>query len=116
MTRWHNRGDRPVDRARQVAAAYRDALLRVAPAECAAIDQAAIHVREDWVIPQTARHQPDDLVTAAEAAALTGRSVRWVYAWIAADRSSRVRTSTPQIRVRAGDVQEASSSVKHGLT
>lgn len=109
MTRWPHPGDRPVDRARQVAAAYRDALLRVAPAECAAIDQAAREVGEDWVIPQTARHQPDDLVTAAEAAALTGRSVRWVYAWIAADRDTRVKASTTPIRVRAGDVQEAAS-------
>lgn len=113
--RWPHPGDLPVDRARQVAAEYRRALHRIAPDVCAVLDQAACEVGEAWVIPQIAQHQPDDLVTAPEAATLTGRSVRWVYAWIAADRDQRVKASTPQLRVRAGDIQEAASSVKHDL-
>lgn len=106
--RWPYPADRPVDRARQVAQQYRDALARIDPAACTAIDQAACWAGETWVIPQVAQHQPDDLITAMEAAELTGRSLRWVYAWVSADRAARMHATDP-IRVRAGDIQHAAA-------
>lgn len=108
--RWPFPGDRAVDRARQVALQYRAALHAVDEAACAAIDRAAAAVGEDWVLPQVAQHAPEDWVTVAEAAALTGRSQRWVYAWIAQDRADRcVRGNDGLARVQVAAVQAAAA-------
>lgn len=117
MTRaWPFPGDRPVDRARQVASQYRAALHAVDADACAAIDRAAQSVGEDWVIPQVAQFGPDDWVTVTEAAALTGRSTRWVYAWIAGNREHRcVHGADGLSRVRVQDVQEAAARGRHPL-
>lgn len=102
--RWPHPGDRALDRARQVAHEYRKALLQAVPEACAAIDQAAVWVGEEWVLPQVVQHDPDDWITVAEAAMLTGMSVRWVYAWVAADRPGRERRGNDgliRVQVRA---------------
>jgi hypothetical protein len=104
--KWPNEKDRPVDRARQVAAEYRRALAIADPDACAAIDSAAVAAGETWVSPTVAIHDLDDLVSVADAAEMCARSVRWVYAWIAKDRTNRVKGDSPT-RVRIGDVLDA---------
>lgn len=110
VSRWPFPGDRPADRARQVAHAYRAALLAIDETACRAIDAAALSVGEGWVIPYVHRHLPDDWITAQEAAALTGRSVRWVYAWAAADRAHRIHVGNDGVlRVRVEAVEAAAN-------
>lgn len=106
--RWPFPGDRPVDRARQVAQQYRTALLHADPGTCQALDTAATLAGETWIVPQVAQYTADDLVTVPEAAEIIGRSVRWVYAWVAADRAARaIIRSDKRIRVRARDILKA---------
>jgi hypothetical protein len=107
--RWPYPADRPVDRARQVAQQYRAALARTNPDACAAIDQAARWAGETWVLPQIAQHKPDDLITAPEAAELTGRSLRWVYQWVSDDRDTRMHQRDGKTHVRVRDIQHAAA-------
>jgi len=107
--RWPFPGDRAADRARQVAQQYRGALANVDPDACRLLDWAATQAGETWIVPQIAQYAADDLITVPEAAELTGRSVRWVYGWVAEDRATRMRGAGQPIRVRAGDVQEAAA-------
>lgn len=105
MAEWPNPGDLPVDRARQVASEYRLALSLTNPELCRAIDEAAHAVGESWVHPEMAIETEDEQVTVARAAEITGRSVSWVYKWIAQD-PTRARRASPQT-VRIGDVLDA---------
>jgi hypothetical protein len=107
MGKWPNENDRPVDRARQVAAEYRRALAVIDPATCRAIDDAAVAAGETWVNPSLSIHDPDDLVTVSEAADAIARSTRWVYEWLAQNRSERVKAVNPVMRIRFGDVLDA---------
>jgi hypothetical protein len=114
MTRWHRPGARPVDRARDVARTCWQALEQVDPAAARVIAHAAHLAGETWLVPQIARHQPDDLITVPDAAELVGRSVRWVYGWVAEDRDGS-KTGTARaipdrdgrIRVRVATILEA---------
>lgn len=107
MTRgWPFPADTAVQRARAVAHQYRNALHAVDPAACTVIDQAATLAGEDWVLPQAHLWADEDLITAPEAAALTARSVRWVYTWVAADPTHRAH-GPGQIRVRVADIRNA---------
>src|SRR5919112_6845240 len=56
VSKWPNKGDLPVDRARQVCAEYRRALAEVAPDAANLIDRAAIAAGETWVNPGLAIH------------------------------------------------------------
>ena len=108
MTKWHRPGTRPVDRAREVARTCWEALNAVDPAAARAIGLAAQAAGEGWLVPQFARHQPDDYVTVAEAAELVGRSVRWAYHWVATDRDRRsITDSDGHLRVRVGTLLES---------
>ncbi|MBP2370239.1 hypothetical protein [Pseudonocardia parietis] len=110
--RWPLPGDRAVDRARQVAHEYRKALLNTDPAACAVIDDAAVKVGEEWVLPQVDQYYDDDRITVAEAALLTGRSVRWVYAWVAEKRAERAHVGPDKlIRVKVAAVRDAADRV-----
>lgn len=102
MGDWPFRGDLPVDRARQVAEQYRAALERVDPEACAAIDQAARWVGEEWIAPGVAAELEDDWIEAPRAARITGRSTRWVYLWCAANPNLVLRGPT---RVRISDLR-----------
>lgn len=100
MSRWPFPGDSPTDRSRQVAIQYRDALERVDPAACHAIDMAASWAGECWVVAGYAIETEDDLVSVARAAELVGMSRRWVYL--------RVRRATVDpVRVRLADARAA---------
>lgn len=103
---WPFPGDLPVDRARQVAIQYRDALLRTAPEACDAIDAAARLAGEGWVVDDLAIEQGEDLVTVTRAAELVGRSKRWIYQW-AADHAVWEGQRQGPILVRLADVRAA---------
>lgn len=104
-SKWPNKGDSPVDRARQVTSEYRSALHALDPEACRAIDSAAIAAGETWVRPELAVESMDDLVTIGRAAELVGRSPRWVYSWTYANMD-KVKDRNP-MRVRIGDIVTA---------
>lgn len=107
MSKWHRHGDRPVDRAREVARTCWRALSAVDPLAAETIAWAAQQAGETWLAPQIAQYGPDDVVTVSEAAELVGRSVRWTYQWVAEDRERRAVLGPDQrIRVRVRDVLE----------
>lgn len=108
MSKWPFPGDLPVDRARQVAIQYRDALWHADREACAAIDTAAVLAGENWVINEWAIEQGEDLVTVARAAVLVGRSKRWVYSWAATHDA--VLTRRGPMLVRLDDVRAAVAS------
>ncbi|MFC5992931.1 helix-turn-helix domain-containing protein [Pseudonocardia hispaniensis] len=104
MTSWPFPGDLPVDRARQVARTFRDALHQVDPDAAAAIEQAAVAVGETWLRPAVALAADEDFVSVADAADIVGCSVRLVYKWVA----DGVLPSYPEggkIRVRVGEAR-----------
>jgi hypothetical protein len=110
VNRWPIAGARPVDRARDVARTCWEALHRVDPDAANLIAQSAAEVGEQWLTPQIARHDLDDLVSVSEAAELAGRSVRWTYEWVAGDRDHRaVLGPDRRIQVRVRDVLEAAA-------
>jgi len=81
--------------------------MAVDPDTCHAIDAAAIMAGETWVTPDVAVETEDDLVTVSRAAELTGRSVAWVYKWLAQDKPNRVKATHPSALVRLGDIYDA---------
>jgi hypothetical protein len=103
---WWTRS-RPVDRAREIARTLWVALYRVDQESASAIADAAEAAGEHWLRPEPARWGLDDIITVAEAAQMTGRSVRWIYWWVSQDRGARIVSpeGTP-IRVRVGDLLE----------
>ena len=108
MSEWPIAGARPVDRARDVARTCWDALHRVDPTAAAAIADAAVMAGEHWLTPQVARHDLHDFVSVPDAAKIAGRSPRWAYEWVAADRENRAHVGADgKIRVRLGEVLES---------
>jgi hypothetical protein len=108
MTRWHRPGTLAVDRAREVARTCWEALAAVDMDTAQAIAHAAALAGEGWLSAQPATHTEDDYVSVSTAAELVGRSVRWVYAWVAENREARSRVDRAgRITVRVGDVRDA---------
>lgn len=102
---------RAVDRARAVAHQYRAALHHTNPELCATIDRAATQAGETWITPTIITADLDDFVTVPEAAELVDRSVQWVYAWVAKNRTERMRRGTDgRIRVNVAAVQAAAAA------
>lgn len=89
-----------MDRARKVAQTYRLALQGAEPEACTRIDQAARDAGEGWVCPQLTT---DEWVPVATAAEVSGRSRRWVYAWIERD-AGRWAMIDGRLHVWLGDV------------
>lgn len=114
MGEWHRPGTLPVDRAREVARTCWAALRRVDPQAAQLIAEAAAQAGEAWLTPQVAQYGPDDAVNVLEAAELVGRSVRWVYQWVANDREHRAvagNDGLTHVRVR-----QLLESVAHDIT
>lgn len=115
MRKWPISGVYPVDRAREVARTCWVALAAVDPDAAEAIAQAARMAGEAWLAPQVAQYGLDDTVTVPEAAELVGRSVRWVYQWVAIDlEHRRVHASGNRIRVRVRDLLESEAHKRAG--
>jgi hypothetical protein len=66
--RWPNPADSSLDRARAIARDYRAALLERDRAECLRLDNLARYVGQGWVAPRVSQFEPDDLLTARQAA------------------------------------------------
>ena len=109
MSRWPFPGDLPVDRARLVALQYREALRRLDPQSCAAIDGAAELAGEGWVVGEWAVETEDDYVSVARAAMLVGRSERWVYKWAGENHTAVSRRPT---LVQLGAVRAAAAHAR----
>lgn len=103
MSGWPFPSDRAVDRARQVAHQYRNALQQIDPAQCARIDEAARKVGEAWLLPP--RFDDDEFVSPLDAAAEVGCSVRAVYKWVS-DGALANYPALGKVRVRVGDVRQ----------
>lgn len=71
MSAWPYPGDSPLVRARKVAQAYRAHLNAANPDVCAAVDDMVRSFGETWAIPRLLIHDPDALLTSAEAADYT---------------------------------------------
>jgi hypothetical protein len=68
MSGWPYPGDAPTQRARRVAHAYRAALLAADADVCAAIDAQMASMGQHWVVPRVVTYDPDDVLSAADAA------------------------------------------------
>lgn len=78
---WPWPADTTLDRARRVAQAYRQALLKATPDECARLDAQMAAVGQAWVLPAANTHEPMDLLTADLAAEEMRVARRTIYAW-----------------------------------
>jgi hypothetical protein len=67
---WPYPGDSPAARARRVALAYRQRLLKVAPAVCADLDATMRDFGQHWAIPRPVVADPEAWVSARDAAEL----------------------------------------------
>jgi hypothetical protein len=75
---WPYRGDHLITILRRVALAYRQRLLQVSPATCAAMDEEMRRFGQHWVIPRPVSADPADpgaWIAAADAAELAGISM-----------------------------------------
>lgn len=78
---WPWPADTTLDRRSRVAQAYRQALEKAAPEECARLDAQMAAVGQMWVLPSVSAHEPMDLLTAELAAEEMHIARRTIYAW-----------------------------------
>ncbi|WP_372663646.1 helix-turn-helix transcriptional regulator [Amycolatopsis kentuckyensis] len=78
---WPWPADTTLDRARRVAQAYRQALEKAAPEECARLDAQMAAVGQTWALPVVSPHESLDLLTADLAAEEMRVARRTIYAW-----------------------------------
>ncbi len=67
---WVYPGDSPLAAARRVAWAYRQRLNQVAPGDCEQLDELMRRLGQHWAVPRPLPHDPDEWVSATEAAEL----------------------------------------------
>lgn len=78
---WPWQADTTLDRARRVAQAYRQALEKAAPEECARLDAQMAAVGQTWVLPAVSTYEPMDLLPAELAAEEMRVARRTIYSW-----------------------------------
>lgn len=116
VSRWHIPGATSTDRAREVARTCWQALRKVDPHAAELIAWAANEAGEAWLVPQLARHQPDDLISPVDAAELVGKSARTVYEWIARGRLPHTVGSDGRIRVHVATLLDFAASRRRNAT
>ena len=113
MTGWPFHGDTPLDRARRVAASYRQALLDRYPDAAFALDDQFTDWGETWVAPTL---EPDlDLeawVTVDVAADHVGLTVKAVYQWVYRSWLDSKKCNDGRIRVRLGDALDVNAGLR----
>jgi hypothetical protein len=78
---WPHPGDTLLQRARRIAAAYRQHLRVANPDVCAALDDMARSFGEDWVCEQLVTTPEDAMLTTADAAELAGVDQDTIHSW-----------------------------------
>lgn len=110
---WPWPGDTPTERARKIAAGYRELALRQDPEAVARLDEQATVYGEGWIVPPLALAQLDDEITVEHAGQLVGRSPSAIYNWIRRDsRLTARRLPDGGLRVRAGDVLDVDAELR----
>ena len=80
---WPNYLDDPLQRARKIARMYRAHLNTTNPNLCQQADQTATSFGETWMLEREPTINPDDELTAAEAAALVNVTPNTLHKWAA---------------------------------
>jgi phosphatidylserine/phosphatidylglycerophosphate/cardiolipin synthase-like enzyme len=97
---WPWPADTPLEIARRLLQSYRAALHIAAPDACSSIDEQAEQYGQGWVVPRIETVNPDDLLTAVDAAELVGVKVQVIYQWAYRDHIARHETPDgPRYRV-----------------
>jgi hypothetical protein len=78
---WPYPGDAPLTRARKVALAYRARLADRAPEACASLDLVVAKWGETWATPQLHRFDPDEWLSARDAAELACVTTNTLRVW-----------------------------------
>lgn len=111
--RWPWPGDTPLDRARRVAASYREALYRHFPDDAMDLDEKFVEWGEIWVAPQLdADVNFEEYVTIDVAAQYVGLSAKAVYAWVYRKTIDGQKGNDERLRVKLGDVLEESRRLR----
>ena len=99
---WPWPADTPLDRARRIAASYRDALRLVNPDTADAIDAWAGDHGQGWVVGAAWDYEEHELLTFAEAADRANVKLRTIYQW---HQRGLPYTDTPDgRRIKEGDL------------
>lgn len=93
-----------LDYARRLLQGYRTALLEVDAETCGKIDDFAKTHGHHWVKPMLVTVDDDDLVDAAEAAAIAGVAVQTIYQWAYRKHIHRHYSEGHPTRYRVGEV------------
>ena len=108
MTRWPFPADTPLDRARRVAASYREAA-RAAGADVTGVDRHFVALGEGWVAGvETA--MDEDLLTAAELEQALGIPASRVWQWKA--RGLLEPAASSPSRYRVVDVRDLEAAMR----
>ncbi|MFC5993536.1 helix-turn-helix domain-containing protein [Pseudonocardia hispaniensis] len=103
--RWPWPADTELERARRVARDYRDALRAVRPDLADHLDAQFQAVGQGWVNAEPAALDPDELLTAEQAAELAQVAVRTITTWRLERTPPLPSVRTPDgIRIRVGDL------------
>lgn len=108
VTRWPFPGDSPLDRARRVAASYREAA-RSAGVEVERLDAHFVRLGESWVSGVEVTVD-DDVLTAAELEQALGIPASRVWQWKA--RGMLEPVATGPSRYRVADVRELEAAMR----
>ena len=103
-SKWPWPADSPLDIARRLLQSYRSALKQIDPEACRRIDDDATNLGQGWVAPRVETVNPDDLVSAVDAAALVGVEVATIYQWASRKHIPRHHTTGRPTRYRVGDI------------
>ena len=93
-----------LDFARRLLQGYRTALFEAAPETCRQLDDFATTHGHHWVKPMLVTVGDDDLVDAAEAAAIAGVAQQTIYQWAYRKHIQRHYMEGHPTRYRVGDV------------
>jgi hypothetical protein len=99
---WPWPADTPTDRAQRVALAYREALQKLDPMAAAKLDGRFTELGQRWVVPRPNPYEPNDLLTAEQAADLCNVKPRTLDTW--RSRGLQVTTTPDGIRYRVADI------------
>lgn len=111
-SKWPWPADSPIDIARRLLQSYRLALQQIDPESCRLIDVHATTIGQGWVAPKVETVNPDDLVSAAEAAELIGVEVNTIYQWATRKHVPRHHAAGHPTRYRVGDVLEHVAKIR----